>query len=32
MGVPRTVINENTFIEGTVPEQMLVDKVKEAFA
>ncbi len=32
MGVPRTVINENTFIEGAVPEQMLVDKVKEAFA
>jgi glutaredoxin-like protein len=32
MGVPRTVINENTFIEGSVPEQMLVDKVKEAFA
>jgi glutaredoxin-like protein len=32
MGVPRTVINENTFVEGAVPEQMLVDKVKEAFA
>ncbi len=29
-GVPRTVINENTFIEGVAPEQMVVDKVKEA--
>jgi glutaredoxin-like protein len=32
MGVPRTVINEDTFIEGAVPEMMLVDKVKEALA
>ena len=32
MGVPRTVINEDTFIEGSVPEAMLVDKVKEALA
>jgi len=32
MGVPRTVINENTFVEGAVPPAMLVDKVKEAFA
>ena len=29
-GVPRTVINENTFIEGAAPEQMVFDKVKEA--
>ena len=32
MGVPRTVINEATFIEGSVPEAMLLDKVKEAVA
>ena len=32
MGVPRTVINEDHFIEGAVPVQMLLDKVKEAFA
>jgi len=32
MGVPRTVINEDTFIEGAVPEMMLMDKVKEALA
>jgi len=32
MGVPRTVINENTFVEGAVPPAMLVDKVKEALA
>ena len=30
MGVPRTVINEDTFVEGAVPEMMLVDKVKQA--
>ncbi|MDQ7816719.1 MAG: thioredoxin family protein [Melioribacteraceae bacterium] len=29
-GVPRTVINENIFIEGAAPEQMVLDKVKEA--
>lgn len=29
-GVPRTVINESTFIEGAAPEQMVLDKVKEA--
>lgn len=29
-GVPRTVINENTFIEGAAPEQMVFDKMKEA--
>jgi glutaredoxin-like protein len=30
MGVPRTVINEATFIEGAAPESMLLDKVREA--
>ncbi len=30
MGVPRTVINENTFLEGAAPEQMLLSKVQEA--
>jgi glutaredoxin-like protein len=29
-GVPRTVINENTFIEGAASGQMVLDKVKEA--
>ncbi|MEW6196434.1 MAG: thioredoxin family protein [Bacteroidota bacterium] len=29
-GVPRTVINENTFLEGAAPEQTVLDKVKEA--
>lgn len=29
-GVPRTVINEDSFIEGAAPEQMVFDKVKEA--
>lgn len=32
MGVPRTVINEDTFVEGAVPAPMLVDKVKQALA
>jgi glutaredoxin-like protein len=32
MGVPRTVINENTFMEGAAPEAMLMKKVKEALA
>jgi len=30
-GVPRTVINEDSFIEGAATEQMVFDKVKEAF-
>lgn len=30
MGVPRTVINEHTYIEGAAPEAMLLDKVKAA--
>ena len=29
-GVPRTVINETSFVEGAAPEQMVLDKVKEA--
>lgn len=29
-GVPRTVINENTPIEGAVPENMVVDYIKKA--
>lgn len=32
MGVPRTVINEDTFIEGAAPEQMLLGKLREALA
>lgn len=32
MGVPRTVINESTFMEGAAPEAMLMNKVKEALA
>ena len=32
MGVPRTVINESTFMEGAAPETMLMNKVKEALA
>jgi len=32
MGVPRTVINEDTFIEGAAPETMLVAKIQEALA
>lgn len=28
MGVPRTVINENAYLEGAAPEQMLLEKVK----
>ena len=32
MGVPRTVINEDTFLEGAAPEQMLLGKVQEAMA
>ena len=29
-GVPRTVINETTFIEGGAPEPLLIAKVQEA--
>lgn len=29
-GVPRTVINEHTYIEGAAPEQMLLEKLKAA--
>ncbi len=31
-GVPRTVINEDGFIEGAMPEQMVFEKVKEALS
>lgn len=31
-GVPRTVINETVFVEGAVPEPMLIVKLKEAVA
>jgi len=30
MGVPRTVINEETYLEGAAPEKMLLDKEKDA--
>ncbi|GAB4474925.1 MAG: thioredoxin family protein [Anaerolineae bacterium] len=30
MGVPRTVINEQNFVEGMVPEAILVQQIKEA--
>jgi glutaredoxin-like protein len=30
MGVPRTVINEDTFIEGAAPERMVLQKLQEA--
>jgi glutaredoxin-like protein len=29
-GVPRTVINEKTFLDGAVPEEMIIDKIKVA--
>lgn len=29
MGVPRTIINEDDFIEGAVPEEMLLEKIFE---
>ena len=32
MGVPRTVINEDVFIEGAVPEHMLLNKLQEALS
>lgn len=28
MGVPRTVINETQYLEGSAPEKMLIDKIK----
>jgi alkyl hydroperoxide reductase subunit AhpF len=31
-GVPRTVINEDTFLEGAAPPDMLLDKIDEALA
>ena len=32
MGVPRTVINENVHIEGAVPEQVVLDRIRQAVA
>ena len=32
MGVPRTVINESTHVEGAAPEAMVLDKIREALA
>lgn len=32
MGVPRTVINEEAFLEGAAPEAMLIAKVQEALS
>ncbi len=32
MGVPRTVINEDTYVEGAVPEARLLQKLKEVVA
>ncbi len=32
MGVPRTVINESTHIEGAAPESMVLEKLQEAVA
>ena len=31
-GVPRTVINEDTFLEGAAPPDMLIEKIGEALA
>ncbi len=30
MGVPRTVINETTYVEGAAPESMVLEKIREA--
>jgi predicted DsbA family dithiol-disulfide isomerase len=30
MGVPRTVINETTHVEGAAPESMVLGKLREA--
>lgn len=32
MGVPRTVINDDTYLEGAAPEAMLLQKLKDAVA
>jgi glutaredoxin-like protein len=32
MGVPRTIINEREFVEGSIPEEMLLTKIKEFLA
>lgn len=32
MGVPKSIINEKWFLEGAVPEQMFIDKIKESLS
>jgi hypothetical protein len=32
MGVPRTVINETSHVEGAAPEPMVLEKLEEALA
>ncbi|MGD2104373.1 MAG: thioredoxin family protein [Anaerolineae bacterium] len=32
MGVPRTVVNDSTYIEGAAPEQMVLEKLRAAVA
>ena len=32
MGVPRTVINETTFVEGAAPESLVLEKLQESMA
>ena len=32
MGVPRTVINESTFVEGAAPEPLVLEKLQESLA
>lgn len=32
MGVPRTVVNENEFIEGAAPEQMVIDAIRTSLS
>lgn len=32
MGVPRTVVNEEVYLEGAAPASMLVEKIKEALS
>jgi predicted DsbA family dithiol-disulfide isomerase len=32
MGVPRTVINESTFVEGAAPETLVLQKLQESLA
>jgi predicted DsbA family dithiol-disulfide isomerase len=32
IGVPKSIINEKWFLEGAVPEQMFIDKIKESLS